>query len=115
MKVTGVVVNPLRTNGKLKAMATVTLDNILTLRGLKVSSGAKGMCVAMPSKPDKKDPTKYWDDVTIVDSRKEGTPGNKLSQEIQTAVLNSYQGAQEKKAPPTEDFNQIKDDTAVPF
>ena len=39
-----------RNDNKLKAFASITLDNMLVIRGLKVIEGAKGLFVAMPSR-----------------------------------------------------------------
>jgi len=40
----------LRTDNKLKAFASITLDNCFVIRGLKIIEGAKGVFVAMPSR-----------------------------------------------------------------
>jgi len=40
----------LRDDNKLKAFASITLDNCFVIRGLKIIEGAKGMFVAMPSR-----------------------------------------------------------------
>jgi stage V sporulation protein G len=40
----------LRTDNKLKAFASITLDNRFVIRGLKIIEGAKGVFVAMPSR-----------------------------------------------------------------
>jgi stage V sporulation protein G len=40
----------LRSDNKLKAFASITLDNMLVIRGLKIIEGAKGVFVAMPSR-----------------------------------------------------------------
>jgi len=44
----------LRDDNKLKAFASITLDNCFVVRGLKIIEGGKGIFVAMPSrrKPD---------------------------------------------------------------
>jgi stage V sporulation protein G len=39
-----------RNDNKLKAFASITLDNMIVIRGLKVIEGAKGLFVAMPSR-----------------------------------------------------------------
>ena len=39
-----------RNDNKLKAFASITLDNMLVIRGLKIIEGAKGLFVAMPSR-----------------------------------------------------------------
>ncbi|MDD4856739.1 MAG: SpoVG family protein, partial [Candidatus Krumholzibacteria bacterium] len=40
----------LRSDNKLKAFASITLDNRFVIRGLKIIEGAKGVFVAMPSR-----------------------------------------------------------------
>ena len=40
----------LREDNKLKAFASITLDNCFVIRGLKIIEGAKGIFVAMPSR-----------------------------------------------------------------
>ena len=40
----------LRDDNKLKAFASITIDNCFVIRGLKIIEGAKGMFVAMPSR-----------------------------------------------------------------
>jgi stage V sporulation protein G len=40
----------LRDDNKLKAFASITLDNSFVIRGLKIIEGAKGLFVAMPSR-----------------------------------------------------------------
>jgi len=40
----------LHDHNKLKAFASVTLDDCFVIRGLKVIKGAKGMFIAMPSR-----------------------------------------------------------------
>ncbi len=39
-----------RDDNKLKAFASITLDNSFVIRGLKIIEGAKGLFVAMPSR-----------------------------------------------------------------
>lgn len=48
MQVTDVKIY-LRENDKLKAFATITLDDCFVIRGLKIIMGNKGRFVAMPS------------------------------------------------------------------
>jgi stage V sporulation protein G len=40
----------LRDDNKLKAFASITIDNCFVVRGLKIIEGAKGLFVAMPSR-----------------------------------------------------------------
>lgn len=48
MKVTDVKIY-MEDNNKLKAFATITIDNSFVVRGLKIIEGTKGRFVAMPS------------------------------------------------------------------
>ena len=43
----------LRSDAKLKAFASITLDNCFVIRGLKIIKGASGIFVAMPSRKRK--------------------------------------------------------------
>jgi stage V sporulation protein G len=43
----------LRDDEKLKAFASITLDNALVIRGLKIIEGSAGMFIAMPSRQRK--------------------------------------------------------------
>lgn len=43
----------LRDDDKLKAFASITLDNKIVIRGLKIIDGAGGMFIAMPSRQRK--------------------------------------------------------------
>lgn len=49
MKITEIRVS-LRDDNKLKAFASITLDDCFVIRGLKIIEGAKGVFVAMPSR-----------------------------------------------------------------
>jgi stage V sporulation protein G len=49
MKITEIRIS-LRDDNKLKAFASITLDNCFVIRGLKIIEGAKGAFVAMPSR-----------------------------------------------------------------
>ena len=40
----------LRTDEKLKAFVSITLNNAFVIRGLKIIHGTTGLCVAMPSR-----------------------------------------------------------------
>ena len=40
----------LRSDAKLKAFASITLDNCFVIRGLKIIKGASGIFVAQPSR-----------------------------------------------------------------
>lgn len=50
MTVTSVKVHAVDLPGKMKALATITLDNTFVVHDLRVIEGEKGLFVAMPSK-----------------------------------------------------------------
>lgn len=50
MQITEVRVT-VREVGKLRGFVSITIDNCFVIRGLKVIEGAKGLFVAMPSRP----------------------------------------------------------------
>ena len=50
MKITDVRVRTVSKEGKLKAVASITIDGAFVIHDIKVIDGEKGMFVAMPSK-----------------------------------------------------------------
>ncbi|HAV43387.1 TPA: transcriptional regulator [bacterium] len=50
MEITDIQVKPVEGNQKLKAWASITLDNAFVVHNLKVINGQNGMFVAMPSR-----------------------------------------------------------------
>ncbi len=50
MNITEVRVRRVSTGGKLKAFASITIDNVFVVHDLKVIEGQKGLFVAMPSR-----------------------------------------------------------------
>ena len=50
MNITDVHVRKINRDGKMKAVASVTLDNVFVVHDIKVIDGAKGLFIAMPSK-----------------------------------------------------------------
>jgi stage V sporulation protein G len=81
MKITEIRVS-LRDDNKLKAFASITLDDCFVIRGLKIIEGAKGVFVAMPSRkrPDGtyqdvahpiNNETRDWMEGLIIDAYKE--------------------------------------------
>ena len=47
---------------KVRAYATVTLTNGMSIRGIKLIQGSKGLFVGMPSRKTKKDGEDAWED-----------------------------------------------------
>jgi stage V sporulation protein G len=86
MKITEIRIS-LRDDNKLKAFASITLDNCFVIRGLKIIEGAKGVFVAMPSRkrPDGtyqdvahpiNNETRDWMEGLIVEAYKEELANN---------------------------------------
>ena len=50
MNITDVRVRKISSDGKLKAVASITLDNEFVVHDIKVIDGEKGLFIAMPSK-----------------------------------------------------------------
>jgi len=87
----------LRDDDKLRAFASITLEDSLVIRGLKVIEGANGMFVAMPSR-QRKDGS--YQDVAH--------PINRETREwLENMVIGAYQEeiARVDHAQPNTDFN----------
>lgn len=81
MNITEVRVFPVKKeDDKLKAFATITLDNCFVIRDVKVISGREGLFIAMPSRK-KKDGT-YADVAHPLNSETRGA--------IEDAVISEY-------------------------
>ena len=50
MDITDVRVRKIAKEGKMKAVVSITLDNVFVVHDIKVIEGEKGMFIAMPSK-----------------------------------------------------------------
>ena len=81
--VTDVRVRKILTEGKMKAIVSVTLDDMFVIHDVKVVEGQNGLFVAMPSR---KTPDGEFRDIAhpITSSAREV---------IQTAVLQAYEAA----------------------
>jgi len=53
MKITNVRINQLEGQGKVRALASVVFDGVLTVTDLRVVEGSKGLFVSMPSRRNK--------------------------------------------------------------
>jgi stage V sporulation protein G len=71
----------LRSDAKLKAFASITLDNCFVIRGLKIIKGASGIFVAMPSR--KRKDGEYQDIAHPIN--------NETRQWMEKIILNKYQ------------------------
>ena len=50
MKITDVRIRRVASSGKMKAVASITIDGVFVVHDIKVIEGEKGLFVAMPSK-----------------------------------------------------------------
>lgn len=50
MKITDVRVRRLENNGKMKAVVSVTFEDVLVVHDIKIIEGQKGLFIAMPSR-----------------------------------------------------------------
>lgn len=83
MNITDVRVRKINTEGKMKAVVSVTFDNAFVVHDVKVVEGMNGIFVAMPSR---KTPEGEFRDIAH--------PISSVAREvIQTAVLKAYQEA----------------------
>lgn len=80
MKVTDVRLRKIETDGRMKALVSITLDDVFVIHDLRVIEGNSGLFVAMPSKrtPD----GEFRDIAHPINSE--------MRQEIQQAVMKVY-------------------------
>lgn len=96
MKVTDVRLRKIQTDGRMKALVSITLDDAFVVHDLRVIEGNLGLFVAMPSKrtPD----GEFRDNAHPINSD--------MRQEIQDAVMKVYDETDEvipdKNAKPSE-------------
>lgn len=97
MKVTDVRLRKIQTDGRMKALVSITLDDAFVIHDLRVIEGNSGLFVAMPSKrtPD----GEFRDIAHPINSD--------MRQEIQDAVMKVYDETDEvipdKNAQPSSD------------
>lgn len=85
MEITDVRVRRINTEGKMKAIVSVTFDNQFVVHDIKVIEGDNGLFIAMPSR---KAPDGTFKDIAH--------PINSETREkIQTAILEKYQAVLE--------------------
>ncbi len=82
MEITDVRLRRMATDGKMKAVASVTLDGEFVIHDVKVVEGLKGLFVAMPSR---KTPDGEFRDVAHPITQQ-------ARERIQKAVLEVFQG-----------------------
>jgi putative septation protein spoVG len=83
VEITDVRIRKISTDGKMKAIVSVTFDNEFVVHDIKVIEGQNGLFIAMPSR---KTPDGEFKDIAH--------PINTTTREkIQTSILNAYEVA----------------------
>lgn len=86
MQITDVRIRKIATDGKMKAIVSVTFDNEFVVHDIKVIEGQNGLFIAMPSR---KTPDGEFKDIAH--------PINTETREkIQSAILTAYEEAKEE-------------------
>lgn len=80
MEITDIRVRKITSEGKMKAIVSVTLDNMLVIHDIKIIEGVEKMFVAMPSRKNAEG--EYKDIVHPITSQ--------LRESLQTAILAKY-------------------------
>lgn len=88
MEITDIRVRKIASDGKMKAIVSVTLDNMLVIHDIKVIEGVEKMFVAMPSRKNAEG--EYKDIVHPITSQ--------LREALQTAILAKYDEALKEQA-----------------
>lgn len=108
------------TSSVVKAFMQVTFDNLLTVK-FRVMDTGKGLWIAFPSEKNPKD-NKFYDQVSIVGARDDGTPGQEFYRKLTGTLIRKYQESigesgdvsTNKPAPPKQKPSGMLDD-GVPF
>ena len=88
-------------DGKLKAVASITLDNEFTIHDIKVIEGDKGLFIAMPSR--KSSDGEYRDIAHPINSE--------TRERLQTAILERYELViLEKAAAEKQEMQEIEEE-----
>lgn len=88
MEITDIKVRKMTAEGKMKAIVSVTLDNMLVIHDIKVIEGQEKMFVAMPSRKNAEG--EYKDIVHPITSE--------MREYIQNAILAKYQEASREQS-----------------
>lgn len=80
MKIEVTEIVKINSDGNLKALANVILDDVLIVRGFKVLKGKSGLFVGMPQKLTKEG--RWYDIVNCVDEA--------IKRKIEDAILEAY-------------------------
>ena len=98
-------------NSKLKAFATVTIDDLVDLEGFKIIDGSKGLFVSVPSHKgtvveDGVSVEKWFDDI-----RFKGDEGYAFAEELKNSIINEYNNSSTKTSSPV--TNQAREAAAA--
>lgn len=88
MEITDIRVRKMTQDGKMKAIVSVTLDNMLVIHDIKVIEGVEKMFVAMPSRKNAEG--EYKDIVHPITSQ--------LRETLQAAILAKYEEVLKEQA-----------------
>ena len=94
-----VTLRRIKSQSKMRGIASVTIDGIMTIDGFKVIEGSNGYFVSVPNHKgtimeDGVKVEKYFDDI-----RFPGEEGLAFSQELKTAILNEYNNGGSSESP----------------
>lgn len=81
MQITDIKVRKITSEGKMKAVVSVTLDNMLVIHDIKIIEGVEKMFIAMPSRKNAEG--EYKDIVHPITSQ--------LRDTLQSAILEKYE------------------------
>lgn len=79
-EITSVKIKKVRKEGSLKAWATITINDSIVMRDIRILNGQKGLFIGMPGK--KRSDGKYSDTVYIKNT--------KIKEDINKAILLEY-------------------------
>ena len=85
MQITDVRIRKVTKEGRMKAVASITLDDEIVIHDIKIIEGDKGLFIAMPSR--KATDGEYRDIAHPINS--------KTREEMQNAILNAYVNIEE--------------------
>ena len=92
MNITDVRVRKVARNGKMKAVVSITIDDVFVVHDIKVIEGDKGLFIAMPSR--KAADGEYRDIAHPINST--------TRDRIQTIILDKYQEVMEAEDAPAD-------------
>lgn len=86
-----VKVFPFASSSKVKAFASLVIEDLIEVKGFKIVEGANGVFVGVPSKPSEKNgETKWYDDVVFLDREEGSKDRGEFFKEVETAMVQEY-------------------------